>query len=91
MAIRLKVQEGAAVNLTAAGGDAALFRLGDYVQIITGDLYGGPYEVTPSAHDPIILETANKTMESDVTVRKIPYYETVNLFDGKTAYIAEEI
>lgn len=55
------------------------------------DLYGGPYEVTPKAWDAQILETEGKLMSDDVTVFKVPYYETSNLFDGKTAYIAEEI
>ena len=55
------------------------------------ELYGGPYEVTPKAWDVQILETEGKLMADDVTVFKVPYYETVNLFDGKTAYIAEEV
>lgn len=91
MAIRLKVIDSAIVALDPQDGGVARFKAGDCVQIPGGDLYGGPYEVTPSAHDLVILATQNKTMEADVTVRKIPYYETVNLFDGKTAYIAEEV
>ena len=54
-------------------------------------LYGGPYEVTPKAWDEQTLETNGKLMADDVTVFRVPYYETSNLFDGKTAYIAEEI
>ena len=53
--------------------------------------YDGPYEVTPKAWDAQTLETAHKLMTDDVTVFKVPYYETINLFDGKTAYIAEEV
>lgn len=55
------------------------------------ELYGGPYEVTPKAWDAQVLETEGKLMADDVTVFKVPYYETINLFDGKTAYIAEEV
>ena len=55
------------------------------------ELYGGPYEVTPKAWEEQILETEGKLMSDDVTVFKVPYYETINLFDGKTAYIAEEV
>ena len=55
------------------------------------DIYTGPYEVTPKAWDEQTLETAHKLMTDDVTVFRVPYYETSNLFDGKTAYIAEEI
>lgn len=53
--------------------------------------YEGPYEITPKAWDNQILETEGLLMTDDVTVFKVPYYETVNLFDGKTAYIAEEV
>ena len=55
------------------------------------ELYGGPYEVTPKAWEEQILETEGKLMSDDVTVFRVPYYETINLFDGKTAYIAEEV
>lgn len=55
------------------------------------ELYGGPYEATPKAWEEQILETEGKLMSDDVTVFRVPYYETINLFDGKTAYIAEEI
>lgn len=55
------------------------------------ELYGGPYEVTPKAWEEQVLQTDGKLMADDVTVFKVPYYETINLFDGKTAYIAEEV
>ena len=53
------------------------------------DVYDGQYEVTPSAHNPIVLETREKLMADDVTVNKIPYYETSNE-SGLTVYIADE-
>ncbi len=55
------------------------------------ELYGGPYEVTPKAWEAQLLQTDGKPMAEDVTVFRVPYYETINLFDGKTAYIAEEV
>lgn len=55
------------------------------------ELYDGPYEVTPKAWEEQALQTEGKLMADDVTVFRVPYYETSNLFDGKTAYIAEEI
>jgi len=58
--------------------------------VITPNPYEGDYVITPRAHNTVTLETRNKTMTDDVTVLKVPYYETSNLFDGKTAYIAEE-
>ena len=91
MAIKLRVKDNT-VKLTASSTDGARFRVDGLVQVISGgDLYEGPYEVTPRAYNEIILETKNKTMEDDVTVHKVPYYETSNIFDGKTAYIAEEL
>lgn len=53
------------------------------------DVYDGQYEVTPSAHNSIVLETREKLMADDVTVLKIPYYETSNE-SGLTVYIAGE-
>lgn len=59
--------------------------------VVGAETYDGPYEVTPKAWDEQILATDGKLMTDDVTVFRVPYYETVNLFDGKTAYIAEEV
>ena len=55
------------------------------------EVYTGAYEVTPKAWEEQILQTDGKLMTDDVTVFRVPYYETVNLFDGKTDYIAEEV
>ena len=55
----------------------------------TYDVYRGEYEVTPKAHSETILETREKLMADDVTVLKIPYYETSNE-SGLTVYIAGE-
>lgn len=49
--------------------------------------YDGSYEVTPLANTETILETAGRRMEDDVTVRKIPYYETTNESGGYTVII----
>lgn len=55
------------------------------------EYYQGPYEVTPRAFNSVVLPTNDKTMTDDVTVFEIPYWETSNLFDGKTVYIANEV
>ena len=52
------------------------------------DIYDGDYIVTPKAHSGTVLETQGKLMTDDVTVIKIPYFETSNL-SGKTVYIGE--
>lgn len=52
--------------------------------------YTGEYTVTPKALEKTVLETANKTMLDDVTVKKIPFHETTNLSGGMTVVIAQE-
>ena len=52
--------------------------------------YGGAYEVTPKAYEEQILPTTGKLMLDDVTVFRVPYYETSNLYDGLTVFIAED-
>lgn len=58
---------------------------------ISAPEYDGEYEVTPKAWLDQTLETEGKLMTGDVTVFKVPYYETSNVFDGKTVFIAEDI
>lgn len=53
------------------------------------DVYDGEYVVTPKKDQEQILETKEKLMADDVTVLKIPYFETSNPFDGQTIFIAE--
>ena len=59
---------------------------------ISGNLsiYNGNYTVTPSVEEQT-LKTANKKMLEDVTVKKIPFYETSNLSGGNTVYIGSEV
>ena len=52
--------------------------------------YTGEYTVVPKADEPTVLETKGKRMTDDVTVTKIPYYETANPL-GDTVYIAAEV
>lgn len=52
-------------------------------------LYDGAYEVTPSANDQT-LYTAQKLLDSDVKVNKIPYTEVSNNSNGTTVIIGKE-
>lgn len=65
--------------------------IGASYSMIEGDPYEGAYEVTPKAWKEQILPTKNKIMDDDVTVFKVPYYETSNVHDGLTVFIAEDI
>lgn len=51
--------------------------------------YDGPYDVTPKTSEQI-LNTTSSYLTDDVTVRKIPYFETSNN-TGTTVYIAGEV
>ena len=54
------------------------------------DIYDGQYEIDPKAHAATILNTSGRMLLKDVTIRKIPYFETSNL-SGYTVYIASEV
>ena len=75
-------------ELTVDDGEAYEVDLDTVIKVeyITGDMYGGPYEVTPKVES-VVLATRNKTMNNDVTVFEIPYAEVSNPAGGKTATI----
>lgn len=54
------------------------------------DTYTGDYIVIPTTAEQV-LSTQDKIMLDDVTITKVPYYETSNPSGGKTVYIASEI
>lgn len=58
--------------------------------VIGVDIYDGEYTVHSEAHEVQTLPTANKHLIKNITVEKIPYYETSNLSDGITIYIGDE-
>lgn len=58
--------------------------------VIGAEIYAGAYSVHSEAHEVQILPTANKQLTKNITVEKIPYYETSNLSDGITIYIGSE-
>ena len=49
-------------------------------------LYAGEYEVTPKI-EAQTLNTANRSMERDMTIHAIPYYEVDNDYNGQTIVI----
>lgn len=51
-----------------------------------GTPYDGVYEVTPTDFEQY-LETTGKVMREDVTVHKVPYFETGNESGGYTVSI----
>lgn len=59
-------------------------------ETLGGDYYDGDYVITPKAGEGTVLGTAGLTMRDDVTVLRIPYYETSNP-KGYTVYIGGEV
>lgn len=55
------------------------------------EVYDGDYKVTPMVEEEQILETARKLLTDDIVVAKVPYFETSNDSNGKTAYIGKEV
>ena len=59
-------------------------------QYVGADIYDGEYTFTPKAHEAQTAETKNKFLTDDISVLKIPYFETSNQ-SGTTVYIANEV
>lgn len=60
------------------------------VTVVQGDPYEGPYVVVPKIIEQT-LETKDKHMEEDVLICEIPYYETSNIQNGITVFIADNL
>lgn len=59
---------------------------GEVFFIQTGDVYDGPYVVTPRVYEQT-LETKDKLMLNDVTVEIIPLSKVINFSNGYTVTI----
>lgn len=80
------------VNVTVSSNTLNIpITVGNAIIVHGGEHYEGPYEVIPKAFNETVLETKDLLMDDDVTVLKIPYYETSNLSGGYTVYIAGEV
>lgn len=102
----LTAQDGAWVPKAPTGGDGTGAGLplvtgadeGKVLTVVGGEWtakelpkYSGVYSITPSTVGDQTLETAQKYMDANLTVQKIPYYETSNQSDGETVYIGSEV
>lgn len=56
--------------------------------MIQQESYNGSYEITPTIEQQI-LQTKNKTMINDLTIKSIPYSEVTNTSNGITVTIGE--
>lgn len=78
--------DGTASLHTTVSGETGLAYVtkGGYKQ------YQGDYIVVPDVEEQV-LETADKLMLDDVTIRQIPTYTVSNAAGGETFYIASEV
>ena len=53
--------------------------------------YDGEYSITPDTENDITLETAQKLLDADIKINKIPYSEVTNNSGGDTVYIGSEV
>lgn len=58
--------------------------------IVNAEMYKGRYEITPKLEEQV-LDTKNKTLNRDMTIKSIPIHETTNESGGLTLYIAKEL
>ena len=80
-----------AIHFDIRGKPALAFSVGQTRIIFSGGApYEGDYIVIPKADSATVLPTRDKMLWDDVTVTKIPYYETANP-TGDTVYIASEV
>lgn len=98
-AVRVHFKEEDSFFKAEFGEEDATFKavFGEVISVPTGGInpeeipkYTGDYEVTPKVSKQT-LHTAQKMMLDDVTINKIPYYETTNNSGGHTVYIASSV
>ena len=82
--IYAQLAEEGTLEATLTGEDEVIH--GVVSEYVSAPVYDGDYVVTPDTEDDIYLYTNDKLMKNDVTVKKIPYYETSNV-SGYTVYI----
>lgn len=82
--------ETAKVSTDATAGVTVAFDPPVRTEYTGGEPYDGEYVVIPKANEAQTLLTRNKVLSDNVTVTKVPYYETSNIY-GDTVYIASEV
>lgn len=82
-------------NNTITGTTSSIGQLVGEISIYSGESvkkkYEGDYTVIPSTDEDIVLETKDKIMTDDLTLKKIPFHETSNDSGGITVYIGKEV
>lgn len=88
-AVKIQTQPNAMVHIGAAAPAAVAVGVSPVQIVERQNLYTGEYTVTPDI-TPVVLSTRDKLMADDVTVHKIPQWETSNPQGGTTILIGGE-
>ena len=75
---------------TLCGCGAFQGELGIFLTSGDRKIYTSATDIVPKASSDIVLPTRDTYVESDITVRKVPSYQTENASGGKTVYIASD-
>lgn len=70
--------------------DAQFGQVQHITEYVGGELFEGDCTVTPRVEEQI-METKEKVMPDNVTIRAIPVYRVSNMSGGTTVYIASEV
>ena len=85
--IQVRVAQQSAVSVRIAGAEPVRVDVAG-TAVVGAPEYAGPYDVTP-LFSVQTLPTAQKLMQKDVTIRKIPQYEVSNDY-GTTLILGDE-
>ncbi len=91
--LKIKIHKPPSLKVNLLKPASLLVKLPEAIVIYSGnDLpkYDGEHVITPSAESEQILKTADKHVQNDITVKKIPYYEIDNTAGGMTIYIGTD-
>lgn len=87
--VRLEIIQDFDVELSINGGGSVALSVGEPFIDGGGIPYEGEYTIRPQPRAEVVLPTANRRLAADVTVERIPYYETSNVSGGYTAIIGD--
>lgn len=83
------------MNDSISGIKSPMGSLKGTISVYTGETqketYDESYLVIPSVKEDVVLETKDKIMSDDLTIKKVPYETTVNDSEGITVYIGKEV
>ena len=91
MKLQLQIKESKIALGLKANDAPKLNDFGEIQEVIVNvEMYKGQYEVTPKLEEQV-LNTKNKTLNKDMTIKSIPIHETRNDSGGYTLHIAKEL